>query len=78
MHLLNKRIKTSTMKKFLAIIALAGVFTACGNGSESTTTSDSIKMMETPMTDTSSKMMMDTSSHMMGDSSKMMGDSMKK
>lgn len=65
--------KPSTMKKFLAIIALAGVFTACGSGSESSTTTDSTAtdsstMMEAPMTDTSSTMMM-------GDSSKMMSDS---
>ena len=76
---LNKRIKTSTMKKFLVVIALAGVFTACGNGSESSTSTDSTSadsssnMMSTPSTsDTSSSMMggsSDTSSRMMGDTS---------
>lgn len=61
------------MKKLLAIIALAGVFTACGNGSETSTTTDSIAtdsstMMQAPVTDTSSHMMSDSSSMMMSDS----------
>ena len=66
------------MKKFLSIIVLAVVFTACGNGSETSSTTDSSSMMQAPMSDTSSNMMGDTSSMMMGDSSKMMSDSMHK
>ncbi len=51
------------MKKFLAIIVLAGVFTACGNGTETETTDST--MMETPMMDTTT---------MMGDTTMMMMD----
>ena len=66
------------MKKFLSIIVLAVVFTACGNGSETSSTTDSSAMMTAPISDTSSMMMSDSSKMMMGDSSKMMGDSMHK
>lgn len=58
------------MKKFLAIIALAGVFTACGSGTESSTETDSTSsMMSAP----------DTSMMMEGhtDSTMMMSDSTK-
>ncbi len=53
------------MKKFLAIIAIAGVFTACGNSSETETTEyDTSTMMQAPMPDTASSMMGDTSMRM--------------
>lgn len=38
------------MKKILLITAIAGVFTACGNGSESTAVADSTTMYDTAST----------------------------
>ena len=63
------------MKKFLAIVAVAAVMTACNNSSEKTVSTDTTKI-ETPVmdakmaTDTTTKMMADTTTKMM-DTSKM-------
>ena len=68
------------MKKMLLIIAIAGVFTSCGNGSESSMSSDSTTNSDTtkstsppPTPDTTS-----TVAPMMGDTSKTDADSLKK
>jgi hypothetical protein len=59
------------MKKFLAVIVLAGALVACNNSGESTTTGDTT--ITTPSTDTMSTMnTMPDSSTMAGDTSKMM------
>lgn len=56
------------MKKLFAIIAIAGVFTACNNDAETTTTTtDSMMTTDTmtmaPMNDTS-HMLVDSMNHM--------------
>ena len=68
------------MKKMLLIIAITGVLTACGNGSESSTSSDSTTISDTtqsisppPTSDTTSTM-----APMMGDTSKTDAGSLKK
>ena len=63
------------MKKMLLIIAITGVFMSCGNGSESSTSSDSTTNSITPppTSDTTSTM-----APMMGDTSKTEADSLKK
>jgi len=64
----------SIMKKLLLIVAIAGVFTSCGNGSESSTSSDTTKSISPPPTsDTASAM-----APMMGDTSKTEADSLKR
>lgn len=70
-HIINQ--KPSTMKKFLAVIVIAGALVACNNSGESTTTTDS----PATTTDTSNMNTMNTmpdTTHMAGDTSKMMGD----
>ena len=58
----------STMKKLLAILAVAGVMTACNNsGDKEKSTSDSTSTMTT---DTTSKMSTDTTNKMMADTTK--------
>jgi hypothetical protein len=68
------------MKKIFLVIAITGLFTACGNGSgnsagsDSTTNSDTTKSITPPPTsDTNS-----TLAPMMGDTSKTKTDSLKK
>ena len=68
------------MKKMLLILAIACVFTSCGNGSETSTNSDSTTSSDTtesisppPTPDTTS-----TVAPMMGDTSKTDADSLKK
>lgn len=60
------------MKKMLLIVAIAGVFMSCGNGSESSTNSDSTVNSITPPSDSTSTM-----APMMGDTSKIEPDSVK-
>ncbi|MDB5229837.1 MAG: hypothetical protein JWN76_642 [Chitinophagaceae bacterium] len=71
--------KTKYMKKLLAILAVAGVMTACNNGDSSTTATDSTKTdsstMTTPM-DTSSHM--DTMNHTMDSGTNKMDTTKKK
>ena len=68
------------MKKMLLIIAIACVFMSCGNGSETSASSDSTNSSDTtksisppPTSDTKSTM-----APMMGDTSKTDADSLKK
>ncbi|HXL55118.1 MAG TPA: hypothetical protein VN958_02595 [Chitinophagaceae bacterium] len=68
------------MKKMLLIGAITGVFTSCGNGSESSTSFDTTTSSDTtnsisppPTSDTTSTM-----APMMGDTSKTEVDSLKK
>jgi len=68
------------MKKMLSIVAIACVFTSCGNGSESSMSSDSATSSDTtksisppPTADTTSAV-----APMMGDTSKTDADSLKK
>jgi len=63
------------MKRILLIVAIAGVFTSCGNGNESSTGSDSTTNSITPppTSDTTTTM-----APMMGDTSKTEADSLKK
>jgi len=57
------------MKKLLAILALAGVMTACNNsGDKEKSTSDTTT--STMTTDTTSKMSTDTTNKMMADTTK--------
>jgi hypothetical protein len=42
-HQINSQNNHCTMKKVLAILAVAGVFAACNNGKEETTKTDSVK-----------------------------------
>jgi hypothetical protein len=63
------------MKKMLLIVAIAGVFTSCGSGSESSTSSDTTtnSISPPPTSDTTN-----TTAPMMGDTSKTEADSLKK
>ena len=63
------------MRKMLLIVAVAGVFTSCGNGSESSTSSDTTtnSISPPPTSDTTNTM-----APMMGDTSKTEVDSLKK
>ena len=78
--LLLSRKNKSIMKKMLLIVAIAGVFTSCGNGSESSSSSDTTTSSDTtksitppPTSDTAS-----ATAPMMGDTSKTDADSLKK
>jgi hypothetical protein len=62
------------MKRILLIVAIAGVFTSCGNGSESSASSDTTKSITPPPTSDSTS----TAAPMMGDTSKTEADSLKK
>ena len=62
------------MKRILLIVAIASVFTSCGNGSESSASSDTTKSITPPPTSDSSSM----TAPMMGDTSKTEADSLKK
>ena len=64
------------MKKILLIAAIAGVFTACGNGSESSTNSESTSTpgSSSTMTESAAPSNTDTSTNMLGTSSGAMGD----
>ena len=60
------------MKKFLAVLAIAGTLVACNNDGESTTTTDSTNIdvnTTTIGTDTSGTMMGDTTSTLSTDTS---------
>jgi hypothetical protein len=62
------------MKKRLFIVLIAGVFTACGNSSESATNADStVNSITPPPTSDSTS----TMAPMMGDTSKVEADSTK-
>ncbi|QHT67278.1 hypothetical protein GXP67_11835 [Rhodocytophaga rosea] len=62
------------MKKLLVIVAIAGVFTACGNNNESSSSSDSTATSITPPStaDSTSEM-----APMMGDTAKATIDSVR-
>jgi len=62
------------MKRILLIVAIASVFTSCGNGSESSASSDTTKSITPPPTSDSSS----TTAPMMGDTSKTEADSLTK
>ena len=62
------------MKRILLIVAIVSVFTSCGNGSESSASSDTTKSITPPPTSDSSG----TMAPMMGDTSKTEADSLKK
>jgi hypothetical protein len=68
---INKQ-KSTTMKKFLAIIVIAGALTACNNSGESTTSSDSTSTMTTDTMNTMNTM--PDSLNTAGDTSKTMSD----
>lgn len=63
------------MKKILLIVAIAGIFMSCGNGSENSASSDTTTNSITPppTSDTTG-----TVAPMMGDTSKTEADSLKK
>lgn len=64
------------MKKLFAILAIAGLMTACNNsGDKEKSSADTTSTMST---DTSSKMMADTASKMMADTTKKADTSAKK
>ncbi len=65
-HIINQ--KPSTMKKFLAVIVIAGALVACNNSGESTTGGDT-----STMTGDTMNTIPDTT-NMAGDTTKMMGD----
>lgn len=64
----------STMKKFLAVIVIAGALVACNNSSESASSPDTT----VAPADSGQNMMMDTSNKMMDTSARMMDTTGKK
>jgi hypothetical protein len=64
------------MKKFLAVIVIAGALVACNNSGESTTGEDTTSTMSGDSLNTMNTM--PDSTNMAGDSTSMMGDSTQK
>ena len=74
------KLKPSTMKKFFAIVFIAGALTACNNSASTTESTDSTKtdsstMMTTPPADSGMNKMGDSSMNKMSDSSATKKDS---